>query len=97
MLDKRLIRESPEKVRHGVEAKGVDVDVDHMLALDREYLSNVKEGDELKHERNERSKEIGKKKRAGEDTSELHARMKEITARVKEIDEKNGRNMRIKT
>jgi seryl-tRNA synthetase len=89
MLDKRLIREAPEKVKLGVEAKGVDVDIDHILALDKEYLANVREGDELKHERNERSKEIGEKKRAGENTDELHARMKEIAARVKEIDEKN--------
>lgn len=89
MLDKRLIREEPDKVKRGVEAKGVDVDVDHILALDKRYLEHIREGDELKHERNERSKEIGKKKRAGEDTTSLHARMKEIAARIREIDDLN--------
>jgi len=89
MLDKRLIREEPEKVKRGVEAKGSDVDIDRILALDKEFLANIKEGDELKHERNERSKEIGLKKRDGEDTSELHTRMKDIAMRVKEIDDKN--------
>jgi seryl-tRNA synthetase len=89
MLDKRLIREEPDKVKSGIEAKGLDVDIDHILALDKQYVANLKEGDELKHERNERSKEIGRKKRAGESAEELHERMKEIAARIKEIDERN--------
>lgn len=87
MLDRRLIREMPEKVKLGVKAKGVDIEIGRILALDKQLLENIKEGDALKHERNERSKEIGLKKRAGEDTGELHARMKEIAARVREIDE----------
>jgi seryl-tRNA synthetase len=89
MLDKRLIREEPEKVKHGVEAKGGGANIDSILSLDKQFLANIKEGDDLKHERNESSKEIGRKKRAGEDTDALHARMKEISARIKEIDEKN--------
>jgi len=89
MLDKRLIREEPDKVKRGIELKNVTVDIDHMLDLDRQLLANIKEGDDLKHERNERSKEIGAKKRTGENTDHLHARMKEISARIKEIDERN--------
>ena len=78
MLDKRLIREDPDKVKRGLQAKGAAVDVDYILDLDRQFLANIKEGDDLKHERNQRSREIGQKKRAGENTDELHARMKEI-------------------
>jgi seryl-tRNA synthetase len=89
MLDKRLIREEPEKVKRGIELKNVSVDIDRMLDLDGQLLANIKEGDDLKHERNERSKEIGAKKRTGENTDDLHARMKEISARIKEIDERN--------
>ncbi len=89
MLDKRLIREEPDKVKRGVELKNVSVDIDHMLDLDGQMLANIKEGDDLKRERNERSKEIGAKKRTGENTDPLHARMKEISACIKEIDERN--------
>jgi seryl-tRNA synthetase len=94
MLDKRLIRDDPDKVKRGLEAKGaaVDVDVDYILVLDRQYLANIKEGDDLKHERNQRSREIGQKKHAGENTDALHARMKEIAVRIKEIE---GRNKEI--
>ena len=89
MLDKRLIREDPEKVKRGVASKNVDVDIDRILTLDGESLANIREGDELKHERNERSKEIGQKKKAGENTDDIHGRMKEIAARIKEIDDRN--------
>jgi seryl-tRNA synthetase len=89
MLERRLIRDEPDRVKRGAAAKGADVDIDRLLALDKSYLEHIKEGDDLKHERNERSKEIGEKKRAGEDTTSLHARMKEIAARIKEIDELN--------
>jgi seryl-tRNA synthetase len=89
MLDKRLIREEPDKVKHGLELKNVTVDIDHLVGLDRQLLANIKEGDDLKHERNERSKEIGLKKRTGENTDPLQTRMKEISARIREIDERN--------
>jgi seryl-tRNA synthetase len=89
MLDKRLIRDEPDKVKRGVEAKGSDVDIDYLLGLDKQLLANMREGDELKHERNERSREIGRKKRTGENTDALHERMKEIAGRIKEIEARN--------
>lgn len=89
MLDKRLIRDEPDKVKRGVEAKGSDVDIDYLLGLDKQLLANMREGDELKHERNERSREIGRKKRTGENTDALHERMREIAGRIKEIEARN--------
>ena len=35
MLDKRFIRENPEKVKEAVRVKGIDLDVDELLDLDR--------------------------------------------------------------
>ena len=36
MLDKRFIREHPDEVRQAVRDKGIDLDVDELLDLDRE-------------------------------------------------------------
>ena len=36
MLDRKLIRKDPEKVKKGVVAKGVDFDIDGLLELDRQ-------------------------------------------------------------
>lgn len=89
MLDKRLIRDEPDKVKKAIAAKDVSVDIDQIVALDKEFLANIRKGDDLKHERNVRSEEIGRKKRAGEDASELHNHMKEISAQIKEIEAQN--------
>ncbi len=36
MLDKRFIRENPDEVRAAVRVKGINLDVDELLDLDRE-------------------------------------------------------------
>jgi len=89
MLDRKLLRDDPERVRDGVRKRGATVDVDRVIDLDAEYLVNLRQGDDLKHERNVKSEEIGQRKRAGEDTSDLHAHMKETSARIKEIESRN--------
>jgi seryl-tRNA synthetase len=88
-LDRRLIREDPAKVIDGVKAKGVDVDIDKIIALDKELLSNMRESEQLKHERNIKTEEIAKKKRAGEDDGELHAYLKELSQRIKDYEAKD--------
>ena len=35
MLDKRFIRDHPDEVRRAVREKGIDLDVDELLELDR--------------------------------------------------------------
>jgi seryl-tRNA synthetase len=86
MLDKRLIREEPDKVRRAVEARCIELDIDKIVALDRELLDNMQAGEKLKHERNVKSDEIAKKKRAGEDTQDLHDYMKDVAQRIKQIE-----------
>jgi len=92
MLDRKLFRDDPERVRKGARLKNVEVDVDRIVALDREALDNIRRGDEYKHERNERSKEIGRCKQAGENTDEIQAAMKDLAQRIREIE---GRNREI--
>jgi seryl-tRNA synthetase len=89
VIDRRLIREDPDRLRHGLERKRSTVDVERLIALDREYLANLQRGEELKHERNVASEEIGRRKKAGEDASALHAAMKETAARIKELEARN--------
>ncbi|MDH3198014.1 MAG: serine--tRNA ligase [Candidatus Krumholzibacteria bacterium] len=89
MLDRKLLRDDPERVRDGVRKRGAAVDIDRIIDLDAEYLVNLRQGDELKHERNVKSEEIGRRKRAGEDAGDLHAYMKDTSARIKGIEARN--------
>jgi seryl-tRNA synthetase len=40
MLDKRFIRENPDAVKDAVRVKGIDLDVDELLDLDRMAASS---------------------------------------------------------
>jgi len=60
MLDIKFIRENPGKVREGLEKKGVDFDLDHLLAVDEKRRAKIKEVDDLRSGQNAASDEIAK-------------------------------------
>ena len=84
MLDRRLIRDDPERVIRGIKSKNVDVDIDKIIALDRRLLGNMQESEKLKHERNVKSEEVARRKRAGEKADDLHGYLKELSQRIKD-------------
>jgi seryl-tRNA synthetase len=86
MLDRKLIRNDPEKVRKGIADRGVDFDLDGFLKLDEGMRELLQETESLKHRRNSVSKEISKLKKEGADAGKLLGEMKETSARIKEID-----------
>lgn len=89
MLDVRLIREEPETVRKGLAAKRADpAAVDRVLELDEERRGLIAEADDLKRQRNEISREIPAKAKAGENIEPLKERSREIGERIKAVDER---------
>ncbi len=86
MLDRKLIRKDPDRVREGLRKKGASFDLDAFLALDERQRSLIQESESLKHERNEVSQEISRLKKAQKDASAILERMKITSERIKEID-----------
>ncbi|WP_435155481.1 serine--tRNA ligase [Haladaptatus sp. DFWS20] len=95
MLDRKYIREHPDKVRAALENRGADVDVDEFLALDEEWRKLKAQGDDLRHERNEVSRSIGDLKQEGKEeeaqeaierSSALKAELEEVEERADELD-----------
>lgn len=89
MLDLKFIREQTDMVRTALAHRGATIDLDALLKLDRERREAIVESENLKRERNTVSKEIGMRKRAGENTDEPQARMREVGERIAAIDEEN--------
>ena len=87
MLDRKMIRKDPGRVREGLKKKGVNFDLDAFLEMDEEMRSLIREGEQLKHEKNKVSQEVAKLKKEGKDASEIIERMKTVSDRIKEIDE----------
>ena len=52
MLDPRLIRHEPDTVRRGLADKGVEADIDGLVALDADRRRLIGEVEELKRARN---------------------------------------------
>jgi seryl-tRNA synthetase len=88
-LDRRLVRDDPDRVIKGIESKHVDVDMDKIIALDRQLLENMKNSEKLKHERNVKTEELARKKRAGETVDDLHLYLKELSQRIKDRETKD--------
>jgi seryl-tRNA synthetase len=82
MIDLRLIREEPDRVREAIKDLQAEAPIDEILAFDEDRRKILVELEDLRHERNVTSKEIGK--------------MKDAEERQKKIDQMGGVNVRIK-
>ncbi len=74
MLDLKFVLENLDRVRAGVAAKNVRVDLDAIPPLAEKRKAATAEGDKLRAERNALSEEVGKLKKAGKDASAPMAR-----------------------
>ncbi len=88
MIDMKLLRTEPEKVIAALARRKENVDIDGLLALDKEKREILYEAEQKKAEQNAVSKKIPAMKKAGEDTTAAFAEMKELSAAIKECDEK---------
>ena len=84
MLDPKIIRDEPEKIKKMLKDRAVDFDFDKMLEFDKKRRNLIKSTDDLRKKRNEMSIAIGKAKKSNEDASKLLSEMGEIS---KELDE----------
>ncbi len=87
MIDLKSLRDAPEKYRAAVQNKNESADIDAILSLDETRRELLQKGNELKHQKNVVSEEIGRKKKAGEDASGEITAMREVANQIKNIDE----------
>lgn len=86
MLDQRFVRNNPDVVKQAAANKNERVDVDGFLDLDARRRELLQTSESLKQRRNTVSDEIARMKRDGEDASARIEEMREVSARIKEID-----------
>jgi seryl-tRNA synthetase len=86
MLDIKRLRDAEEDVRRGLRDRNAPVDIDPILSLDKERRQLLTEADTLKNQRNVVSKDIGIRKKAGEDVHEAQKAMRELGTRIDGID-----------
>jgi len=82
MIDLKLLRKDPKLFEKKLKTKDPSIDVSSILTLDEKVRHLKTEVEELKNKRNHLSKQIGEKKRAGEDPASI---MKEVGGLGEEI------------
>lgn len=91
MLDIRVIRERAQDLKDMLARRGSDTSVvDRAVEVDVKKREAIVSADALKAERNVVSKELGQKKRAGEDITAESGRMKEVGEEIKRLDVEIG-------
>ncbi|GIW23986.1 serine--tRNA ligase [Meiothermus sp.] len=97
MLDLKFIRENPEIVRRAIEVKGVNLDLDELLALDAQVTQLRRRTEQLQAERNanakaaskakpeERAALIERGKEIGRQLALLEPELRELEARLKNL------------
>lgn len=86
MLDLKRIRNNFEEVKAGLSKRGEDYDLEGLLQLDEKRRDILVEVEQLKNKQNTVSKEIPKRKKAGEDVAAVMQEMKELSQRIKDLD-----------
>jgi seryl-tRNA synthetase len=96
MIDIRVLRETPERIRDNLEKRNItNFPVDNLLDLDKKRRELISRNQKLKEERNRISLEVSRAKSSGKDAQDSISRMKltsdEITSNDKEVDVINSR------
>jgi seryl-tRNA synthetase len=86
MLDFNIIRQAPDVIQAALADRGTEIDVGALLERDATRRQVIQNLEALQAERNETSKLIGERKRAGEDATEVMERMRAVGDEVKRLD-----------
>lgn len=91
MLDPKLIKENPEKIREMLAARNVQFPLDQYIKTDRERRELIVRTDELRKKKNQIALEIAKKKKSGEDASEMIGQMQAASQELQALEELQAR------
>jgi seryl-tRNA synthetase len=87
MLDPKLIRDNPDKIRNMLEARSVKFPFDDLILLDKQRRELIVKSDDFRKKRNEVSLEIARKKKERNDISNLIIQMKTVSDELHKLEE----------
>jgi seryl-tRNA synthetase len=94
VLDIVRVREDPEGLKRALARRSADyvASVDELVRLDEDRRAAITQVNELKARRNEVSREVGARKRQGEDADALVAAGKQIGEKIAQLDARVARS-----
>lgn len=82
MLDPKILREEPEKLRNMLKARAVEFDLDGLIAADARRRELILTTDELRTQKNKTALQISETKKAGGNADQILADLKNITGKL---------------
>ncbi len=86
MLDIKLVRQHPERLRRALSKRGLSVDVDELIEQDERRRSLIRRVDELRAERKRKSSEIFALGKQGVPTDSLKREARRLAAEIKDAE-----------
>ena len=86
MLEAKYIREHLDEVREKLALRGQTVSLDQFVLIDGERRKAIQEWERLRALQKKVSDDVSKRKREGQDASELIEEMKRVSQEMKELD-----------
>ncbi|MBM4340099.1 MAG: serine--tRNA ligase [Deltaproteobacteria bacterium] len=86
MLEAKYIRDHLDEVRERLSLRGQAISLDQFVAIDGERRKTLQEWERLRALQKKVSDDVSRKKKEGEDASELISEMKKVSQELKELD-----------
>lgn len=93
MIDIQLIRNEPEAVRQGLQKLGAEAPIEQIVRLDEQRRELLQEVEQLRHERNQNSEQIGRtqdqdqRQRMIDSMAGVNQRIKQLESELHEVDQ----------
>ena len=86
MLDSKILRDEPDKIRKMLKDRAVDFDLDGLLDSDKKRREYIIKTDELRQKKNQVALQISQKKKAGEDATQILEEMKNVSSQLSQLE-----------
>ena len=86
MLDMKFVRDNLDVVRAMLKNRNNSLNLDNFAELEKKRRDILNESDALKNQKNSTSKKIGALRKAGEDTTEISASVRELGNKISALD-----------
>ena len=87
MLDPKLIKENTQSIKNMLKSRGVKYDLDALISADQKRREDIQKTDQLRKKKNDVGQQIAKKKKSGQDTTDLLVEMKRVSESLVNLEQ----------
>jgi seryl-tRNA synthetase len=87
MIDPKMLREKSEVIYEGLKKRGVEINMEKLLAADEKRRILIQESERMKSERNELSNEIARLKKAGTNSEDKITHLRDLGKVIEGVEQ----------